>query len=195
MPPRRKNRRHQTVSPSHPTLPHSDSIRKIRRIILTWGAKHYRSFPWRDPAQNWHALLAEVLLQRTRAKSVVSVYEQFIFSFSTTSKLGRAPLRKIEKILYPLGLRWRARLITKLGQALDAQNGNPPNSLPELITLPGVGPCAAAAYLGFHTNSRAVIIDANVVRFLCRLVGYEYDGETRRKAWLLDFADRMTPRQ
>src|SRR5262249_31273909 len=146
-----------------------------------------------NPKQNWHALLAEVLLQRTRASSVVSVYQRFVFAFSTASKLGRAPVLRIEKLLYPLGLRWRAPLIKKLGKALDERGGNPPDSLHELITLPGVGPYAAAAYLGFHTDSRAVIIDANVVRFLCRLIGYECDGETRRKRWLLEFADKMTP--
>ena len=140
-------------------------------------------------------MLAEVLLQRTRANSVVNVYQQFVFAFTTPSELGRAQIQKIEKLLYPLGLRWRAPLIKKLGQALGDRGGDPPRSLPELITLPGVGPYAAAAYLAFHTNARAVIIDANVVRFLCRLIGYEYDGETRRKQWLLDFADRMTPQQ
>lgn len=136
-----------------------------------------------------------MLLQRTRATSVVSVYQQFVLAFSTPAKLGRAPLQKIERLLYSLGLRWRAPLIKKLGNALDELGGNPPSSLPELLTLPSVGPYAAAAYLGFHTNTRTVIIDANVVRFLCRLIGYEYDGETRRKKWLLDFADRMTPRR
>ena len=126
---------------------------------------------------------------------MVSVYEQFVFAFATPSRLKQAPIKKIEKLLYPLGLRWRAPLIKNLARELDERGGSPPTSLAELITLPGVGPYAAAAYLGFHTNSRAVIIDANVVRFLCRLIGYEYDGETRRKPWLLDFADRMTPRR
>jgi len=126
---------------------------------------------------------------------VVSVYEQFVFAFATPSKLKQASVKKIEKLLYPLGLRWRAPLIKKLARALDERGGSPPTSLAELITLPGVGPYAAAAYLGFHTNSRAVIIDANVVRFLCRLIDYSYDGETRRIPWLLDFADRMTPRR
>ena len=126
---------------------------------------------------------------------MVGVYEQFVFAFATPAKLKQASVKKIEKLLYPLGLRWRAPLIKKLARELDERGGSPPTSLAELITLPGVGPYAAAAYVGFHTNSRAVIIDANVVRFLCRLIDYRYDGETRRKPWLLDFADKMTPRQ
>lgn len=38
-----------------------------------------------------------------------------------------------------------------------------------------------------------MIIDANVVRWLCRIVGAKRDGETRRKKWLFDLADRITP--
>ncbi len=38
-----------------------------------------------------------------------------------------------------------------------------------------------------------MIIDANVVRVICRLVGEPYDGETRRKRWLMDLAERLTP--
>jgi A/G-specific adenine glycosylase len=191
----RRGRQPKAASPSDPVIPSASSLRKIRQITLRWGAKNYRAFPWRNPDENWHGLLAEILLQRTRANTVVSVYQQFVFAFATPSKLGRASIKRIEKLLYPLGLRWRAPLIKRLGQELHARGSQPPTSLPELITLPGIGPYAAAAYLGFHTKSRAVIIDANVVRFLCRLVGVKYDGETRRKQWLLNFADRMTPRR
>ena len=34
-----------------------------------------------------------------------------------------------------------------------------------------------------HANRRAVLIDSNIVRVLCRLVGAAYNGETRRKRW------------
>ena len=36
-------------------------------------------------------------------------------------------------------------------------------------------------------------MDANVVRLICRLVGRDWDGETRRKKWLREMADRLTP--
>ncbi len=132
-------------------------------------------------------------MQRTRANSVVAVYERFVSAFPEPDKLARAPLRRIERLLYPLGLRWRAPLIKQLASHLHTQGGVPPNSFERLTSLPGIGPYAAAAYLGFHGNERAVIIDANVVRWLCRIVGARRDSETRRKKWLFDLADRLTP--
>lgn len=68
-----------------------------------------------------------------------------------------------------------------------------PRDLHALQQLPGIGPYAAAAWLGFHGGKRAVIIDANVVRLLSRILGRPYDGETRRRTWLLQVADVLTP--
>lgn len=155
---------------------------------------NFKHFPWRKPDKRWHALLAEVLLQRTRAASVVNVYEQFVAKYPQPSDLGNAPLEEIEELIYPLGLRWRAPLIKQLGVSLSKLD-SVPDSIERLLELPGVGPYASAAYLGFHGGKRAVIIDANVVRWLCRLIDRPYDGETRRKKWLIDVADDVTPRQ
>jgi A/G-specific adenine glycosylase len=168
-------------------------ILTIRRILLRWGKAHYQDFPWRDARRPWHALIAEVLLQRTRARNVVPVYDEFIRAFPTPRSLGAAPVETIEAIIYPLGLRWRAPWLKKLGAALDQRHGQVPRNLDELMQLPGVGVYAASAWLSFHGGQRAVIIDANVVRWLCRLIGQPMDGETRREKWLIDLADRVTP--
>lgn len=68
-----------------------------------------------------------------------------------------------------------------------------PDSYEELLKLPGIGPYAASAYLSLHRNQRAVLIDANIVRWLCRLLGRAMDGETRREAWVSHLASRLTP--
>jgi A/G-specific adenine glycosylase len=125
--------------------------------------------------------------------SVVGVYHQFISRYPDPHQLAEASIKEIEVLIYPLGLRWRAPLIKKLGEELAKRDGIVPDSLEELLDLPGVGQYAAAAYLGFHGGKRAVIIDANVVRWLCRLVDKPYDGETRRKKWLIQLADAVTP--
>lgn len=161
---------------------------------MRWGKANFRDFPWRNPEKRWHALLAEVLLQRTRVVSVVPVYEQFVSKYPEPVDLAKASLEEIETLIYPLGLRWRAPLIKQLSESLS-RIGDVPDSLSELLRLPAVGPYAAAAYLGFHGGKRAVIIDANVVRWLCRLIDRPYDGETRRKKWLIDLADDVTPDQ
>jgi A/G-specific adenine glycosylase len=81
----------------------------------------------------------------------------------------------------------------ELLKRLDAMNGVIPESQDELVLLPGVGEYTAAAMLSLHMGKRAVLIDSNVVRLLARLTGNKRDGETRRRPWLRDFADRLTP--
>jgi len=120
------------------------------------------------------------------------VYREFVATFPTLQSLASASQQEIEEVIYPLGLRWRAPLIKKLGERL-AELRRVPESLDELEDLPGVGPYTAAAWITFHGGGRGVLVDANIVRWLCRMIGAEYDGETRRKKWLIDFADRLTP--
>lgn len=168
-------------------------IPRIRRRILNWGRSNIKHFPWRTTKKLWHGLIAEILLQRTRAANAVSVYDQFINRFPEPKDLGSASVKEIETLIYSLGLRWRAPLLKQLGEELDKLGGQPPLSLEQLLKLPGVGPYAAAAWLSFHGGERGVIVDANVVRWICRLIDQKCDAETRRKKWLIQLADKLTP--
>jgi A/G-specific adenine glycosylase len=170
-----------------------DEIKIIRHRILRWGRINFRDFPWRTTGKLWHKLAAEILLQRTKAKSAASIYNQFINKFSDPSELASAPLEELQELVYPLGLPVRASQLKNFGIALMSIGGNPPDSIEELLNLPAIGQYAAAAYLSFHRNKRAVIIDANVVRWICRLIDNECNGETRRKKWMIDLADKLTP--
>lgn len=133
------------------------------------------------------------MLQRTKANNVVPVYEAFFEHFSSPEKLAQASEEEIEQVIYPLGLRWRAPLLKKLGAQLVQMQGELPRDLEGLLELHGVGLYVAAAWLSFHGGRRSVIIDANVVRWICRLVDRPMDGETRRKRWLIELAAKLTP--
>lgn len=138
-------------------------------------------------------MIAEVLLQRTRAQNVVPVYEKFVARFPEVEDLKTATLEEIETLIYPLGLRWRAPLLKRLCDQLATTGGEMPRTLEGLLRLPGVGPYVAAAVLSFHLDGRGVIIDANIVRWLCRMVDVPMHGETRRARWLIELADAVTP--
>lgn len=170
-----------------------DTIVEIRKHLLTWGKEHNKNYPWRNPGHPWHGLIAEILLQRTKANNVIPVYEAFIRRFPTIKSLAEASEDDIEAIIYPLGLRWRVPLLKKLGEQLAQGHGEIPSTVEELLKLSGVGSYVAAAWLSFHGGGRSVIIDANIVRWLCRLVDQPMDGETRRKKWLITLAERFTP--
>lgn len=175
-------------------LPVTDAaIVAIREILLTWGREHYKNYPWRTPDQVWHSLIAEILLQRTRANNVIPVYRNFVERFPTPESLAEASEDEIRSIVYPLGLHWRVPLLKQLGAQLVQLHGEVPKNLADLLELSGVGTYVAAAWLGFHGSERGVIVDANIVRWICRLCNQQMDGETRRKKWLINLAERITP--
>ena len=137
--------------------------------------------------------MVEVLLQRTRAAQVAPVFEELRRRYPSARDFGAASVEELAALIAPLGLRWRVPLLARLAREIGERRGRITRDVDALQRLPGVGPYAAAAVLSLHANMRAVIIDANVVRVLCRLVGEGYDGETRRRAWLGELADRLTP--
>jgi A/G-specific adenine glycosylase len=173
--------------------PSPAQINRIQVILLSWGKEHFASFPWRLTDNKFHGLIAETLLQRTRAEQVVPVFELFSKRYSSAGQAAIADPTELLDMLRPLGLNWRCKKIVELIRELDLRNGTVPTSMDELLKLPGVGVYAASAFLTFHTNKRALIIDSNAVRLWCRIFGFSADGETRRKKWFSDIVEAVTP--
>ncbi len=164
----------------------------IQETLLVWGKENYSNFPWRSTENAFHGLLAEVLLQRTRAEQVIPVYLSFAKRFPTVKDtIGKDAI--INDLLKPLGLKWRAQKVVELMYALKLLDEKVPESMAGLLELPGVGNYAASAFITFHTNSRALIIDSNTVRLWCRVFNLPKEGEVRRKKWFNDLVDEITP--
>ena len=133
------------------------------------------------------------MLQRTRADQAAPTFLRFREQYPSPAALAGASVEEFTELVGTLGLRWRGRLLHQLAHEIARLDGDLPLDQTALEALPGVGPYSAAATLSLHGNRRAVLIDSNIVRVLCRLVGAEYDGETRRKRWLRELAEAMTP--
>jgi A/G-specific adenine glycosylase len=140
----------------------------------------------------YRALVAEILLQRTRAHQVVPVYREFCARFPSPEHLGGATPAQVLSVIRPLGLAWRAGRLVELGRVLAAL-GRVPTDRQTLEQLPGVGPYAAGALISFHVGRRATIIDSNVVRLYGRLFGIKTGPETRRTAQFRNLAEWVTP--
>ena len=165
----------------------------IARAVTRWGRRNARVYPWRERLPLWQGLITEVMLQRTRADQVVPTFNRFRHRYPSPETLALASEEEIAGLVEPLGLRWRGRLLHRLAKKIGDMDGVLPLDQTALEELPGVGPYAAAATLTLHANRRAVLIDSNIVRVLSRLVGSAYDGETRRKRWLRELAEALTP--
>ena len=164
--------------------------------VAKWGENNYSDYPWRDSSNPIHQLLAEILLQRTRAEQVIPVFRYIERTFTSINDFLRLEYHDIESILSTLGLRWRIPYILKLFETLQNQfNGSIPLDYDLLTSLPSVGPYTASAFLSLHQNTRKPIIDSNIVRLYGRFFGFSYDGETRRKKWLYRLADDLTPQK
>jgi A/G-specific adenine glycosylase len=113
--------------------------------------------------------------------------------FPRPESLACATVRDIYAVIRPLGLKWRAPLLKQLGWELVELGGVVPSDYAGLVRLAGVGDYVASAWLSFHAKKRAVLIDANVVRWICRLTGKTFTPETRRTSWMREVAAAVTP--
>ena len=132
------------------------------------------------------------MLQRTRAENVVPVFWKFAQAYPDAASVAGADAAEVALIMRPLGLLWRVPLMIQMAAALE-ERGTIPDTLEELVKLPGVGPYVAAAFMSFHAEGRGVLIDSNIVRWLARITCRPFDAETRRKRWVRELADRVTP--
>src|SRR3954468_20277331 len=104
----------QAKAESETCNPDRLKVDAIRRNVVRWGREHFQEYPWRSERNLWYCLVAEILLQRTRAKSVVPVYERFIHRFPDPVSLATASESEVEQLITPLGLRWRAKWLKRL---------------------------------------------------------------------------------
>jgi A/G-specific adenine glycosylase len=167
----------------------------IKRKLLKWHSENCtNSYPWRTTENHWHAIVAEIMLQRTNAEQVKPVYENFVESFSDARAFLRAShAQQSHDIFSSLGLRWRLEKLQKLAE-LISKHGIPQEKN-ELVKLPGIGDYVASAFLSMHLYKREPIVDSNIIRFYGRFFGFKTDGEIRRKKWLKELAEKVTPKE
>ena len=140
-------------------VPRSDDERRFIRRLLRWGREHRRSFPWREEADPFRVLVAEILLQRSRGTTVAPVYTELWRRWSDAAALSRARVDSIRAVIRPLGLLRRAETLKQLAAEVVAI-GRVPSTLEGLLELPGVGLYAASA-------TRAVAFDRRQAAFPC----------------------------
>jgi A/G-specific adenine glycosylase len=169
------------------------------RKLVSWGTRNMRHFPWRTRRTPYRVLIAEKLLQQTAARpAVVEAYERLIAYCSSPARLASADIRKLEKLVRPLGFVYRAKELKRLGKALNVRHkGRVPSDLRLLLELPGVGEYAARAVLSFAFGQPVPIVDTNIARFLHRFfaLNLPLSSNPARSKALLNLAAKLMPTQ
>ena len=165
----------------------------FRASISGWGTHNRSSFPWREPRGSaFELVLAEVLLQQTRAESVAEAFGEIIEHCVDWSTLEQIPLRDLETLLRPLGLhKRRAAVLKALAQRVN-QAGLPTTAM-TLQELPGIGQYMSRAIAAQLFSEVVAPVDTNVARVLERVFGPRQLADIRYDPYLQSLALALVP--
>jgi A/G-specific adenine glycosylase len=163
--------------------------KRIHTALLRWFKKNGRDLPWRKTKDPYAIWVSEIMLQQTQVATVIPYYQKFLKSFPTAHHLAKANLSKVLKVWEGLGYYSRARNLHRASQIVSNDfHGEIPDSLKDLLNLPGIGRSTAGAILSFAFNKEAPILDGNAKRVLSRLFA------TSRESHLWKISESLIPK-
>lgn len=121
-----------------------------------------------DPFQ----LLVATRLSAQCTDARVNLVTPALFSeFPTISDFSKADVKRIEELIHSCGFfRQKAKDIVGMAQAiLESFGGTVPDTIEELVTLPGVGRKTANLIVGDVYKKPAVVADTHLIRISGRL--------------------------
>lgn len=139
-------------------------------------------------------LVAEVLLQRSRGKTVAKVYEELFRRWPDAPALSRAREASIASVIRPLGLVRRVSTLRAMAREV-ARLGRVPANSKGLLALPGVGRYAANATLVVGFGKRAPVVDGVTARVYRRYLGLSSELPATSDPELWEKVDQATPRR
>lgn len=156
-----------------------------------------------DYDQAWKLLVSVRLAAQCTDARVNVVVEGLYEKYPTLYDLADAPVEEIEKIVKPCGLgHSKAKDISACMKMLrDEYNGNVPDSMEELLKLPGVGRKSANLVMGDVFGKPAIVTDTHCIRLVNRMGlvdGIKEPAKVEKELWKIippeegnDFCHRL----
>jgi len=170
----------------------------FRSRLLQWSRKNGRHFPWRiqPSTPHYYVLISEILLQKTTANQVASVFKTILDLCPTLEDLAKVNLERLRRVIVSLGMPTRAARLKQAAQYLILHyKGQIPKDRKDLALLPGVGPYVAAAIGCFAHKQPYPLVDSNVVRVFERFFGIlSLFNRPRNDPLLWKFAGSIVPK-
>lgn len=115
-------------------------------------------------------LISTILSSRTRDEVTKKASQKLFLKVKNPNDLMNLSVKEIEKLIYPVGFyRVKAKNLKKLGEELIKNyNGRIPDSIEELIKLPGVGRKTANLVVTLGFNKDGICVDTHVHRIVNR---------------------------
>ena len=120
---------------------------------------------------SFELLVATILSAQCTDKQVNRVTQKLFKRFATPADFAKAPLELIERLIHPTGFfHNKARNIKNCATVLvENHNSSVPETLEELVKLPGVGRKTANVVLGAAFGIQGIVVDTHVARISKRL--------------------------
>jgi len=146
----------------------------FHRALRSWFRKNGRDLPWRRTHDPYAVMVSEFMLQQTTVAAVIPYFERWMRAFPDVHSLARADEHDVLKLWQGLGYYSRGRNLLRTARELSERfDGKIPRELPVLRRLPGIGPYTAAAIAAFAFDECVPVLDANIIRVLARLTGFQ----------------------
>src|SRR3990170_4653089 len=170
-------------------------MHSLARALMGWYRKNKRDLPWRGSRDPYAVWVSEVMLQQTRAETVVPYYTRWMQRFPSLPSLAEASEADVLRLWEGLGY-YRRALALRQGarRVMQEYEGRLPRDAEALRRLPGIGPYTAAAVAALAFGRDEVALDGNLRRVLSRLMNLDIDPrrpEGHRR--LLGFATGLLP--
>ena len=162
-------------------------LQYLRQSLLNWYCQFGRDLPWRQTRDPYRIWISEVMLQQTQVKTVIPYYQRWLAEFPTLAALAAADQQQVLKVWQGLGYYARARHLHQAARDIIHKfEGNFPERLEQVLSLPGIGRTTAGGILSAAFNQSVAILDGNVKRVLARLIALPVPpGQAQTQLWQL----------
>ena len=165
--------------------------------VVDWYHLHGRkTLPWQLGKTPYKVWVSEVMLQQTQVVTVIPYFEKFMTSFPDIVALANADEDLVLHHWTGLGYYARARNLHKTAKIVrDKYHGEFPQTLYEVMDLPGIGRSTAGAVLSLSLGQHHPILDGNVKRVLARYFMIEgWYGVKKVENQLWHLSNQLTPK-
>ncbi len=110
------------------------------------------------------------MLQQTQVSTVIPYFNNFLTKIPNLKALAEVKQSKLMKCWEGLGYYSRARNLKKTAKKIIKEfNGNLPDNVDQLKSLPGIGDYTSTAIMAIAFNHKYIPLDGNVERILKRI--------------------------
>lgn len=180
-------------STSMTSQPASQSPR-LMDALVEWFRATNRQIVWRSPDTSpWGVLLSEVMSQQTQVSRVEPLWLEWMQRWPSPAALAAAPTAEVLRAWANLGYPRRALRLQEAAKAIcERHQGQVPETVEELLALPGIGDYTARAVAAFGLGQNVPVVDTNVRRVYARLVKGQFHPGNPRKRDLAEVASLLS---